>query len=314
MRQTLLCLMVIALLMTFAACRVTEEEFCPTGAGTAAAGTAAPDVSEPAAGELSSSVPSAQADEASLAEAYDIELYHNGENREGYSLMEDPEKRIVETAIFNYMVKSAAWPGVEVETLDLYIHIAGWDADGGVQEYYVFDRDGAHCMQAGKDGMYSTISDEVYQPLYALAMGWHTPHTMTILSGEESIFAVRNWVSSQSADGLCADGMRLTPQQAAAEVEYITYAEDFAPYIDGEVRPGLLLRLYNEDFAEVEYPVAPPDWQPGHTLAGPAQADISPWRSRALRKKTAAAAATSIFSGWSCRRKMGPGGGQAGVD
>ena len=168
MRQTLLCLMVIVLLMTFAACRVTEEEFCPADSGTAAS-----DASEPAAGmvEPSPSASSVQTGEASLAEAYDIELYRNGENREGYSLTDDAGKQIVEAAIFNYMVKSAAWPGVDVDTLELYIHITSWDAEGNVQEYYVFDRDGAHCMQAGKDGMYSTISDEVYQPLYQLALG-----------------------------------------------------------------------------------------------------------------------------------------------
>ena len=45
-------------------------------------------------------------------------------------------------------------------------------------------------MQAGKDGMYSIISDEVYRPLYELAMGWYLPHTMTVVSGGESIFAI----------------------------------------------------------------------------------------------------------------------------
>jgi hypothetical protein len=238
------------LALALTACRVTEEEFCPADSGTATA--EAVETVETAATELTQPV---QTGEEAISQGYDIGVYRNGENREGYSVTEETETQTVEAAIFNYMIKSAAWPGVDVDALDLYIHIVQRDENGETSEYYVYEKDGAHCMQAGKDGMYSTISDEAYQPLYELAMGWHTPHTMMITSGEESVYAVRNWVSSKSVNGLYADGMRLTPQQVAAEVNYITLAEDFAPYVDGEMQPGVAFTLYNEEYEEVEYPI-----------------------------------------------------------
>jgi hypothetical protein len=102
--------------------------------------------------------------------------------------------------------------------------------------------------------MYSVISDEVYRPLYELAMGWYMPHTMTVVSGGKNIYAVSNWVWSES-DCISVDGVWLTPQQAQPMVEYITLAEGFAPYIDGAPQPGVEFKLYDENFEVVEYPI-----------------------------------------------------------
>lgn len=231
MRKTILCLMVIMLPLALAACRATvEEQFCPT----VTASTTAEEV---------------------LPESVSIVMFRNGESRDGYSVADDAQRQTVQNAIFHYLIKSAAWPGVDVGTLDKYIYIGEQYANGDIAEYYVFDKDGQHCMQNSRNGMYSTISDEVYQPLYELAMGWHTPHTMTVTSGGDSIFTVRNWIWSEEKDGLSADGMRLAPEDVANEIEFITLGEDFAPYVDGERRPDVVFKLYGEDFGEVTYPI-----------------------------------------------------------
>lgn len=75
---------------------------------------------------------------------------------------------------------------------------------------------------------------------------------MTVVSGGESIFAVSNGIWAES-DGLSLDGIYLTPQQAEPMVEYITYAEDFAPSVDGELHPGVRFKLYDEKYDDVEY-------------------------------------------------------------
>ena len=180
-----------------------------------------------------------------------IETFWNSEYYLGISVP-DERREIVTDAVEDYMLKSAAWPGVDVEAQDMYIQIFEKSASGDVAEYYVFEKDGRPCMQPGRDGMYSIISDEVYRPLYELAMGWYLPHTMTVVSGGESLFAIRNLIWAEG-DGESADGLSMTPQQAEPMVEYITYAEDFSPYVDGQLQPGVRIKLYDENYDEVEY-------------------------------------------------------------
>jgi hypothetical protein len=250
MVKTALQILMVMMLLLAAACGASKEELSPidTKKATVTEGALASSSIQP-------EIPSVQADEKALVEVIDIVLCCNGEYRESYSLTTDAEKNLVQAAVFNYMIKSAAWEGVDIESIGMYIHIYEQRSNGEAAEYYVFEKDGQPCMQAGRDGMYSTISDEVYQTLYELAMGWHTPHTMKIVSGGESIYAVRHWIWSEEKNGLNADGMRLTPQQSESMVEYITLAKDFAPYINGEQQPGVVFRLYDEDFKEMEYPI-----------------------------------------------------------
>jgi len=237
MRRAVLLLIVIVTLTAFAACGTTKEEFRPAGSGAVDADT--------------TGISHGTAANEALVESVSLGCCLYGIS-DGYTLTEKAHRQIVQDAVADYTVKSAAWEGVDISTLDVYIHITQIYQDGTSSEYYVYDKDGAHCMQDGHTGMYSVISDEVYRPLYELAMGWHTPLTMTVVSGGESIRAVRHWIWTDGSDGICADGFRMTPQQAAPLVEYITYAEDFAPYVDGELQPGAVFKLYNEDFEKVE--------------------------------------------------------------
>ncbi len=241
MRKTVLSILVIMLMLALAACRVTvEKQFCPVVTETPANAEAMlpSDTSEPD------------------IEAQDYIGIVISWNNGYYLSMPVPDERrgIVTDAVEDYRRKSAAWPGVDVESQDMYIQIYEESAEGKAAEYYVFEKDGQPCMQAGMDVTYSIISDEVYRPLYELAMGWYTLHTMTVASGGESIFAVSNDIWAES-EGLSVDGIYLTSQQVQPMVEYVTYAEGFSLYIDGELQPGVRLKLYNEEYEEVEYPI-----------------------------------------------------------
>ena len=98
-----------------------------------------------------------------------ITLYQDGEYVRGVTISDPGQEQIVMDAIFNYLIKSAAWPAVDIDTMEkrIDIYIAEEDA-----RYYVFDLEGRHCMQSGRDGRYAVISDEVYAPLYELAAGY----------------------------------------------------------------------------------------------------------------------------------------------
>ncbi len=176
---------------------------------------------------------------------------HRGNFYLGIEVAEE-QQSIVMNAVEEYMLKSAAWEAVDTTALDARIHIYIRYTDGEIAEFDVFDKDGEHCMQWAQAGRYSLLSEEVYRPLYELAMGWYLPGTMVIQSSGESVYALRNWIWSQD-EGVAADGMRLTPQEVSQDIEYITLADDFAPYIDGEVIPGVAFKLYDENFEEREY-------------------------------------------------------------
>ena len=93
-----------------------------------------------------------------------IALYQDGEYVHSATIDDEEQKQIVTDAIFNYMIKSAAWEAVDIDRQEDRIVIRGaYDTD-----FYVFDLDGQHCMQSGRDGRYAFISDEVYAPLYEL--------------------------------------------------------------------------------------------------------------------------------------------------
>lgn len=75
---------------------------------------------------------------------------------------------LAKAVIFNYMIKSAAWPGVDIKTLDECCLLRATYSDGTTADYYAFKHEGYAVMQHGTDGMYSRIDDELYEKLAAL--------------------------------------------------------------------------------------------------------------------------------------------------
>jgi hypothetical protein len=190
-----------------------------------------------------------------------LDLTLSGEYVHGFPIKDAASQKVVMDAVFNYMIKSSAWPGVDISTRKDYIAITIKynEKDTEYSLYYVFDKDGKHCMQTGKDGMYSTISDEVYEPLKDLAMGYSLPHAMTIVSGGNTIHAVQHLIQSrQNKDGLPADMKYLTPQQMADHIQYLRLDPDreglspFTLFFNNEKVYGTYI-LYNDKFQEIPF-------------------------------------------------------------
>lgn len=96
-----------------------------------------------------------------------LKLYQDGEYVQSTTVKDADKVQIVMDAIFNYMIKSAAWEAVDIDEQKDRIVIQGaFDT-----VFYVFDRERQHCMQSERDGRYAVISDEAYQPLYKLVIG-----------------------------------------------------------------------------------------------------------------------------------------------
>ena len=84
-------------------------------------------------------------------------------------LLAGDDAQLAEDVVMNYMVKSAAWPGVSINTLDECYLVRAIYSDGTIADYYAYLLDGKAVMQNGKDGFYSRIDDGLYEKLVNLA-------------------------------------------------------------------------------------------------------------------------------------------------
>ena len=127
----------------------------------------AADVSAAAAtagGPVQTAPPAASADSGQTV-AVDYGLFRLGKNGVvlgALSLLNAEQKTIVREAIASFMLKSAAWPAVDMSTLDECYMIRATAEDGTTEEYYAFMQNDRACLQWGKNGRYSLIDDKYY--------------------------------------------------------------------------------------------------------------------------------------------------------
>ena len=82
----------------------------------------------------------------------------------------EAETRMVQEIVFDYMVKSAAWEGVEASELEDCIVLSfDWTPDAERQYYYQYEAEGRPVLQAGEAGMYTVMSDGANAQLMRLA-------------------------------------------------------------------------------------------------------------------------------------------------
>lgn len=86
------------------------------------------------------------------------------------SVTEEDELRLAERIVLEHLVISAAWPGQPASELEDCICLS-FSGDGGTarQDYYQYDTDGRHVLQAGETGYYTIMTDDGYAALLRLA-------------------------------------------------------------------------------------------------------------------------------------------------
>lgn len=139
------------------------------------------------------------ADETSPAVYSDItvSVRRNAVNGSERAITGEEETRMVQEIVFDYMVKSAAWEGVEVSELEDCITLSfDWTADTERQSYYQYDSEGRHVLQAGEAGMYTIMSDDAYEKLMQLA-GLCAAPAITV---DEAIAMLTEKFGEQDAD------------------------------------------------------------------------------------------------------------------
>lgn len=78
-----------------------------------------------------------------------------------------PNKQLAQDILMNVLVKSAAWEGVDISTLDEYFLIRETlPKTHEVHDYYAYRLpDGTEVLQVGTNGRYSVLSEELYESL-----------------------------------------------------------------------------------------------------------------------------------------------------
>lgn len=97
-----------------------------------------------------------------------MKLGKDGKVLKTLSPLNSETKQLAQDVIFNCMIKSTVWPGVNIKTLDNCYLLRVTYSDGTATDYYTFKHEGYSVMQQGTNGMYSRIDDGLYEKLAAL--------------------------------------------------------------------------------------------------------------------------------------------------
>ena len=97
--------------------------------------------------------------------SYEFIQLVNGEVQYTVSPLSGDNAQLAEDIIMNYMIKSAAWPGMDISTLGECYLLRATYSDGTTSDYYMFLHDGRAVMQWGIDGHYSFIENELYKKI-----------------------------------------------------------------------------------------------------------------------------------------------------
>lgn len=100
--------------------------------------------------------------------SYELIKLVNGDVLHTISPLSGDNAKLVEDIIMNYMIKSAAWPGVDIMTLKECYLLHATHSGGTLTDYYAYLHDGKAVVQIGEDGLYSLIDDGLYEKLVKL--------------------------------------------------------------------------------------------------------------------------------------------------
>ena len=87
--------------------------------------------------------------------SYELSWYKNGVGQGTPIPLTGDNAEFAMGVIFNYMIKSAAWPGVQPTTLEEVYLVRASYSDGTYTDYFAYLVDGKAVMQRGYDGSYS---------------------------------------------------------------------------------------------------------------------------------------------------------------
>lgn len=100
--------------------------------------------------------------------SYGLMKLEGGEVLRVISPLSGYDAKLAGEIIMNHMIKSAAWPGVDIKALKECYLLRATYSDGTSTDYYAYLLDGKAVMQIGAKGLYSRIDDGLFENLVKL--------------------------------------------------------------------------------------------------------------------------------------------------
>ena len=103
--------------------------------------------------------------------AYEFSNLRYGQVQYRMSPLSHDNAKLAEAAIRDYMMKSAAWPGIDIKRIETSYLIHTTTYDGKTSDYFAFMHEGKSVLQQGENGQYSIIDNGLYEKLTQLISG-----------------------------------------------------------------------------------------------------------------------------------------------
>lgn len=124
--------------------------------------------------------------------------------------------KLTEKLIYDYMLKSAAWPPIDVNSADECFVIEAKSSVEKSNEYYAFMVEGKAYMQIGKNGHRSRLSDELYSSFRAMALSGLTGGSV---QERFALDYIDNVIKSFKSMGVIIKDSKITSLKKAARFE-----------------------------------------------------------------------------------------------
>ena len=100
--------------------------------------------------------------------SYQLIWLKKGEVQRTIAPLNKDDSKLAREIIMNYMIRSSAWPGVDINTLENCYLLRTTYSDGTTSENYAYLHEGKPVMQHGKDGQYTIVDTGLYERLVKL--------------------------------------------------------------------------------------------------------------------------------------------------
>ena len=98
-----------------------------------------------------------------------VVYYKNGQIERVVPIVSDKDNYFINAIIFDHMIRSAAWTGLDMkdypDRIDIYLTNSPAAQGIPFDVFHVFMKDGKPCHQMGDDGMWSFMAQELYDEL-----------------------------------------------------------------------------------------------------------------------------------------------------
>lgn len=105
---------------------------------------------------------------APMAQRYEAVKLSYGKEVSSRTDFTSDEQYLMDSIFFDHAIRSAAWPGLDVDAMEACYLLRIYMDPNQPTELYVFRKDDAACAQLRKQGLYTSLKEDLYQQVAAM--------------------------------------------------------------------------------------------------------------------------------------------------